>query len=170
MGIMMDNVNSLRYGSWGRTILGISIYLLLKFPWYPPWDQSLSPHQSTNPWNPLDFWWMIGIPIPSQALWWCNGDLQYLDIIPGIPPRFSSHPIRGKACHSVLRPFTGPLQILSQDGEPPPIVHMEAMPLGFTKRRPESRFLGLHHTSPTWTWEILGGFQLGMFATVWKHI
>lgn len=32
-----------------------------------------------------------------------------------------------KACHSVLRPFTGPLQILSQDGEPPPIVHMEAM-------------------------------------------
>jgi len=32
-----------------------------------------------------------------------------------------------KACHSVLRPFTGPLQILSQDGEPPPLLHLEAL-------------------------------------------
>lgn len=38
----------------------------------------------------------------------------------------ATHP-RGKACHSVLRPFTGPLQILSQDGEPPPLLHLEAL-------------------------------------------
>eukprot|EP00438_Fugacium_kawagutii_P010711 Skav212513 [mRNA] locus=scaffold2713:219231:235279:+ [translate_table: standard] len=31
-----------------------------------------------------------------------------------------------KACHSVVRPFTGPLQIL-HDGEPPPILHLEAL-------------------------------------------
>ncbi|CAK9090862.1 unnamed protein product [Durusdinium trenchii] len=34
---------------------------------------------------------------------------------------------QSKACHSVLRPFTGPLQILSEDGEPPAILHLEAM-------------------------------------------
>eukprot|EP00913_Durusdinium_trenchii_P019501 g18332.t1 len=37
---------------------------------------------------------------------------------------------QSKACHSVLRPFTGPLQILSEDGEPPAILHLEAMPFG----------------------------------------
>ncbi|CAJ1367447.1 unnamed protein product [Effrenium voratum] len=34
---------------------------------------------------------------------------------------------QSKACHSVLRPFTGPLQILSENQEPLPMVHLEAL-------------------------------------------
>jgi hypothetical protein len=92
---------------------------------------------------------MISIPITTSI----HQSLES-KIFPSHDPPDSHHPIRGKACHSVLRPFTGPLQILSQDGEPPPIVHMEAMPLGFNKTRPESRFLGF---------TILHQLELGKF-------
>lgn len=133
--------------------LCISMYLLLKFPWYPhdmylllkfPYD--INPYHHINP------------PIPG---------IQDFSISwsPWFP---SSHPRQGMSLgpSSLHRAAADPLARRRAAADCAHGSHAAR----FQQNTTGKPIFGLHHTSPTWTWEILGRFQLGMFATVWKPV